>query len=175
MSVLAYMNFLPAYDSNSGVDKLLDIARVIQQCPNDYVWRGLVFPKPADATLLALASYEDQIPVEAGSYIVGINGYSNQSEGFEFQIYDEGARTNLFGKKLGKNGITTAELVVPAVGDFNLPCQNWLLSPLVILNPGQLNLQITNLSVNTAYIQVLLSIAVPIIGKSINQVEVKKT
>jgi len=63
-----------------------------------YFWRGLVCPRASVSLannpdgLAPFQEVEDRFPLPKGSCIVGFSAFSQQPEGFRFQIYDRGAK-----------------------------------------------------------------------------------
>jgi hypothetical protein len=178
-SVTDYLDALPAYHHSRQTSELLDLHRQIVASEN-YLWRGMAFPPNGFDVVGALATYEDEISLPPGTYITGISRYFAKEGlllnpgGFKFQIYDIGAKMSLFSRTFG-HGADVAGVLQDLGGlGENMPrgIAN-VVGPLVVLEPGRLNLQVTNLSVDAQMIQVFLSLAVPKERRSVGMDEVK--
>lgn len=166
-----WLDALPAYDSSGSVDVWLDTLRAIQKSTN-YYWQGRALPQGTNMVLPILGSYEGHISVEPGSYITSINATSEQDAGFEFQIFDEGAQTYLYSRKFVYHTMAGQMTAVAGVAPFG---PHFVPGPLVVLDPGLLTLQFTNLDpLNTNSVQVFLALAVPITHESLGQSIVEK-
>lgn len=158
------LDTLPAYDLNDGTSSMLDLARQVIDS-EEYFFQGYCWPQSGDSQVASLANFEGQISIPWGSYIMSISAFTDQTDaGFDFQIYDQGAKHSLFGRTFGHNF---------NVGNFgfaqNIPTgPTWMLEPYIVLKPGQFQMQLTNLSANTANVQVYLSCAVPISRETLN-------
>lgn len=166
---------LPGYDTSHGASALLELARKVQLSEN-YFYQGIPSPRGNEWQLAGLASFEDRVTVDAGSYLMSICGASyavadlTLAQPFKVQMFDVGAKTSLFSRTFalgttfcGELGDSTAAL---PLGPY------YLMGPLVVLYPGALNIQITNLSTIPCFIQMLLNFAVPITRRALGQHEV---
>lgn len=113
-------------------------------------------------------TYEDQISVPAGSFLTMIGGITSQpSDGFRFQLYDAGAQAYLSDAYMNGNCCAGRFTQLPQTGTGMLTTVNGnknlfiLPSPLSISSPGQLNVNIVNLSANTATIDMAFIFAAP--------------
>ncbi len=166
-----WLDSLPAYDHSAAVDVWLDTLRAIQKSTN-YYWQGRALPQGVNMVLPVLGSYEDHISVEPGTYITAINAYTQQAPGFEFQVFDEGAQTYLYSRKFVYNTMAGQMVAAAGVTPFG---PHFVPGPLVVLDPGLLTLQFTNLDpVNTNRVQVFLALAVPVTHESLGQSIVEK-
>ena len=120
--------------------------------------------------IAANQQYEDQISIEAGSFLTMIGGRSTAGSinpGFRVNVYDAGAQVSLTngfihsGSISGRidydpnNPIIDGATLTQNRAMFILP------APLAISSPGQLNIQIVNLATVTATIEMAFYFAVP--------------
>jgi len=159
-----YLMSLPAYDANHQVAELVEFAKIFYQT-RDYFWRGVVVPA-SYVVIGGLATIEDQVQLEPGTYITSINGWSTEAEGFEFNIYDQDHNLSYIHGRFVKDFVTGRFDGTQPFG------QGWIFSPLSV--GSQLIVTITNLSASTARIQLLLSCAVPATTQSTAQPVVKR-
>ena len=148
----------------------LDLWKKIIDSDN-YYWKGYATPIGADINFAARQSFEDNISVEPGSYLTSINGWSSDVQGniagFKFQIYDKGAKTYLYSRTWPFSSTVVGSGVAAAAG---LPFGQQIMDgPLVVLDPGLLTIQITNLDTVATTIQLLFAFAVPVTRASLNQ------
>lgn len=121
-------------------------------------------------TILAGQSFEDQISVPAGSFLIQVAGHTDQTDAsFRTLWYDAGAQDYI------SQGFVHANLITGQFTPSTAPINGFqdgatlqgnqnlfiLPSPLSITTPGQLNVQIVNLSANTAIIDMAFFFAVP--------------
>lgn len=171
-----YLDYLPAYNLSAGLDRLLEVSRVILE-DGGYQWRGYAFPLGADILIGARATFTGNIPIIPNSYLISITGYSSQALGFNVRIFDKGARADIierqfdYGLDLASN---MEDQFTPAVTPEDAPFgPNYMLSPLIFLPPGSLQIEIVNLAAAAANIQILLGMAVPITSRALQQVRVE--
>lgn len=117
-------------------------------------------------TILAMQSFEDNINVPAGSFLVAVAGKTNQTDAaFRTRWYDAGAQDYISDGFVHSNCCTGRFVpdAVPLDGSTLTGSKNLFIlpSPLSITAPGQLNVQIVNLSANTAIIDMAFFFAVP--------------
>jgi hypothetical protein len=166
-----YLNSLPAYYNSPTSSVLLDLARKINLAGN-YTYRGICLPSGGEDVIAAYQSYEGQLALEPGTWITQINGYwSNMDDirqapntgGFKLQIYDQGAKASVFARTFGTGDDLGYLPQLASVGwGPNIPRGSYnLLSPLTILSPGNLVVQVTNMSSVAQTIQVYFACAVP--------------
>lgn len=184
----SWLNSLGAYNLNEKVDTLLDLARTIET-EGGYFYQGIPFPTKTNdvnvsgqAIIPAGVTFGGAISVQAGSILTSITSYSDQNEGFKFRIYDKGAKKDFFaGTVFGFRRIAAVSLVgdpTTQLPDLNStqpfgPAMQF--NPFIILPPGSLQIEITNLSqTNDALIQMLLNFAVPLTREATNEVIVEK-
>lgn len=160
---LRYLDTLPAYDLNENIAGMLDLSRAVE-LSEEYYWLGKPTPTSGLTTIEGRGTLEDHITVDPGSLVMAISGFSSQPQGYQIQLYDEGARQFIFGRTFCKS-----QLADGAMNGDEPFGPYYLLSPWFVLEPGQIKVQITNLSSNSAIIQSLLALVVPISRRSYNQ------
>lgn len=175
-----YIHKLPAYDTSTGVDELLDLWRIIQQSGN-YYWQGESFPDLKVApTVAPQATVSGTITVPPGTYVTAVsaialkevNGTWEQGAGFNLKIYDKGSKANIFYGDYAYSKSVAGELFAVAQDSPKGP--SLLLSPFIITGPGVIGWDITNLDVTASMIQVLLECAIPISARSILNMVIEK-
>jgi hypothetical protein len=164
MTKTDFLNSLPAYDVNPQVDRLLELPRTLVES-SAYIPQVFAVPMFDESTIGARRSLEERIRIEPGSLIVGFGGYSEQPEGFEFQVYDDGFGDYLAGLKFVKDRLLAAFRLGRPSG------QGFLLTPYVV--SGQIVVQITNLSSNNNRLQLVIYAAVLRTSSAINQMEAR--
>ena len=168
---VAWINALPGYDSSLGVSSSLDWLRKIQESGN-YQWHGYGFPTPGNDLIGALDTYNGQLSINPGTYLTSISAWTSGldtqvDDGFKFQIYDEGAKSYVFARTFAKDVIASGnENAIGGVIPFG---PHFLQSPIVIVDPGRLHIEITNLRAFETRIQLLICAAVPISDMSYGQ------
>lgn len=164
---------LPVFYANSVVHSILeplielmndgDYQMIVRACPSTQQDGG-------SNSILGNQTYEDQISVPTGSFLIMVGGISDQTEGFRVKWYDAGAQAPLMGGYVHSNLLSGNFLQNPQTGTGMLTTVTGnknlfiLPSPLTITSPGQLNVQITNLSGETALIDMAYYFAAPIGG-----------
>ena len=177
----AWLDSLPAYDQSLGVDQLLELSRKVLEGDNHY-WRGCAFPDRDHTRFVAYQTYEDQFSVDPGSWLMSMTAYCNSlpenqappdNSGFKLQLYDAGAKTPLMIRTFAQHSTIAGSMAPVTPGGVAQPCfgPGFLQSPLVICDPGQITVQITNLANMSADIQLLLVFAVPVNRTSVSQNE----
>jgi hypothetical protein len=170
-SSIDWLQSLPAYNQSAGPDSLLDLARLLQESGAFY-WKGWCLPTGTDTTFAALTSFETSLQVEPGSLLIHVGGFSDNAAGFKLQIFERGAKQYLFHRTFCFNTLVAPDMRDPT--GTSLPFGPFFLSsPVAILHPGELTLEITNLATVQATIQVLLGIAVLISDLSVNAHQMK--
>lgn len=181
-SLATYYENSGAYDLWTGTDLLLDQTRHILASDN-YVFQGVAFPKGKDIQFKFQSSFTGSINLIPYSYIVGLMGYNEVSNFggpglYTLRIYDKGAQSDLYYGQFawyptvigtGQNQFSEVGKFLP-VGFPNVPFGAYLFrDPLIVLPPGVLQIQISNVSQNSAFFgstgilnaQLLFMIAVP--------------
>ena len=160
------------YDLNAGTDMQLDLTRHILDS-DAYMFKGVTFPKGDDIYIPSQQSFSGTINLIPYSYILGLTGWSGNANAFTLRIYDRGAQTDLFYGQFswyptvlsnmqgGPNMVTSINQ-----GVQNKPfTPHFFRSPLVVLPPGILQLQLTNVAnpdfFQGGIAQLLFMLAVP--------------
>jgi hypothetical protein len=120
-------------------------------------------------TIPANQTYEDQISVPAGSFLIMIGGISTDPvSGFRVFLYDAGAQAPLCDAFVNGNCISGNFTQLPQTGTGMLTTVSGnknlfiLPAPIAMASPGQLNVQIVNLSQASATIEMAFIFAAPI-------------
>jgi hypothetical protein len=165
----SWYDHVGAFDQSAGTDLMLNLTRQIIDS-DAYMWQGIAFPVGTDVNIGSLQTFSGTIVVPPFSYVVQMSGFSGVP--FAVRIYDKGAQTDIFYRQFAfhKTVVSNMQLdQVDPTGQFFLPDQPFapymLKDPLIILPPGILQVQITNMD-NTPSnpvvpIQLLLGIAMP--------------
>lgn len=164
-----WLNSLPAYNLNAGTDTLLDQAREINECGKFY-FMASPFPTGSNTTFSAYQTQNGSITIQPYAFVVSMSVYCSDPAGIKFSIYDKGAKTYLFQTIYTKDATISSNLQDYTYGSVDKPTGPYFLtSPLIILPPGVLQVEVTSLSSNNNVIaQLCLNCAVPINPKSIN-------
>lgn len=169
-----------AFDLWTGTDLMLDLARHILTS-DAYIFQGIAFPKGDDVNLMAGQTFSGSLNLIPYSYVLNLAGFSANVNQFTVRIYDKGAQTDVYQKQFAWFPTVTGNMQ----GTFNegIPLhqneQNrpfgpyWFRDPLIILPPGVLQIQLTNVApVNSQFgsgpgqalvnlVQMFFGIAVP--------------
>lgn len=121
-------------------------------------WFARVFPDTANVSLPSRSSFEDQVTVTPGSFLTMITTFSEQVEGFRFQVWDKGLQKEFF-SAYSNERTTAGNSRNPRQLPFIVP------APAMITGTGLITVQMTNLSALANYAQVCLVFAVPRGGK----------
>jgi hypothetical protein len=181
-----WLDKLPGYDAWDGSAELIDLYRLIWES-NNYYCLMVPFPNNIVASgagtgpgnLLNFAAGDTQtgaITAPSYSYLMSIGGYSFNGSTvvpFKFRLYDKGAKADLFYNTYALSDISASSGDADPTLVANYPFgPHFLQSPLIVLPPGILQIEITNLNVSLpATIQMLFSFAVPINTQSTNAVK----
>lgn len=136
----------------------------------EYISRVYVLPEASNRKLGAYETYEGTVVIEPGTYLLGVGCYASVSEGFEFQIIENGSDLPLFARKFGFSGFG-GSFTYNNVDYMN--SDGYILSPLVVLLPGSVRIEITNGSQENI-VQVMLRCAQPISRYSLDLHDVRK-
>lgn len=171
----AYIDSLPAYNLGANVDRMLDLSRLVIDADN-YYWSGVAFPSRDNTLIAGGATYAANVAIQPYSFITSLTVFSDQAPGFKLRIYEKGSKSDIFGGQFCFHDIcgSVMEAGFPGATPVDTPFgPHFLLSPLIVLPPGSLQIEITNLAPDTATIQILLSCAIPVTDKSLNIVDIK--
>lgn len=177
---LEYVNNVPVYTANPGVASLLNISREFI-LSGDYFSLGIAFP-PAISTLVkARETFSGVVTVPPLSYILSMSGDTyvpveqqpDDNFGFMVRIYDKGAKM----ESIINAQFIRASLIAGnerGTGAERQKGQCFMLDPFVLLKPGTLQMEVTNLSqTQDKHIQMLIWLAVPVNTHSVNKVIVE--
>ena len=151
-----WYDYQGAFDLWTGTDLLLDNARQIL-ASDSYVFQGVAFPKGQDVEIDFQQSFSGSINLIPYSYVLGLNGFSLNQNQYTLRIYDKGAQTDLYYGQFAwyPTVLGTMQEQFSAVGDsIVLGTQDvpfgpyWFRSPLIILPPGDLQIQLSNATPN---------------------------
>jgi hypothetical protein len=170
-----------AYDLNAGTDMLLDLPRQILDS-EAYMYQGVAFPKGADISFQPSQTFSGSINLTPYSYLVSLAGYSGNINQFTLRIFDKNAQTDLyygqfawFPTVVGNMSGTNMGASIP-MGTPNKPFGPFLFrDPVIILPPGVLQVQLTNVSGSPAVLQMLFGTAVPKTTVSMNTRKVNQS
>jgi hypothetical protein len=175
---LQFLNNLPAYNTSTGADEMLELYRELQQSGN-YYFQGLSFPNGDDTLVGGDQTLNGTLVVPVGTYITGITQYylavgderGAAAIGFKMKIFDKGSKESIFYYDYCIDGLVGRDMTqdVNPYGGVKPMGPGLLMSPFIITNPGQLGWEVVNLSPNDATIQVLLTCAVPVGLQTIGQ------
>lgn len=180
----------PCWDQSVQSLTVIDLISKIEatNVQPSYYFMGAVAPKQyLQFGVPGLETVSDEFSLPEGTIIWGIGGYAADvppiigipvmpnplravphnlgipaptiPTGMRFQIFERGSQQLLFGNTYGKDTVSTGQ------SDPTLDVPNGiklLRNPIFVLPPGQLQVMITNLSLNLAYCQVFLACAVPL-------------
>ena len=138
------------------------------------MFQGVAFPKGSDIFIPFDSTFSGTVNFTPYSYIVSLTAWSANNSQFSVRIFDKGAQTDLyFGQFAWSSTVASNMQDSPNNGQIvyqtsqNQPFGPYFFrDPLIVLPPGVLQVQLTNLS-TTAYqwatpgIQLLFGMAVP--------------
>jgi hypothetical protein len=172
----SYLNALPAYNLNAGVDSLLDQSREIQESGKFY-YLGVPFPPAQNIEFDPYESMQGSVNIQPYSFLVSISAYSSNAAGFQFSVYDKGAKTYIFQPtQYGQDRIIASNLSITYPNNnvsstIENPDPNgpyFLTSPLIVLPPGAFQIEMTSMASVNNSCQILFGFAIPLTPKSIN-------
>lgn len=168
-----WLDSLPGYDMYPGVSQLLDGLRGIQESGSYYFQAFSVPASGDDANIAAFDSFEGEISIVPESILTMVSSYSTQAEGFKVQVYDKGSKTTLFAGTFGKDESIFGQIRAhPVYGDqYRGP--HILAAPFVVVRPGQVNVEIRNMSASANVLQVAFYFAVPVSTRSLGRVQAR--
>lgn len=156
-----------------------------------YYFQGVPFPVQGDCNLDGYATISGNITVPPLSYVVAISGDSfytttveiegggghlkmaRNLQGFKFKMYDKGAKLDIVVDSLFTEWFATlgymARMTNPGVLTNRPIGPNLLQSPMIVLAPGSLQMEITNLSQYPVFVQMFMMMCVPVNRQSTNE------
>jgi hypothetical protein len=129
--------------------KALEAATLARGAAN-YEGFYIAFPPQPDEQLAARGNWTGRFSVTPNTYILGFAAYSQQAAGFKLQLTDLGTNDPFFSKPVDYRNVTGQGGGVPANRVFYLP------KPRLILEPGLLSAQLTNLAIVANTVQLVL-------------------
>lgn len=139
-----------------------------------YENRREVIPDSSNKAVGVKATYEQRVTVPAGAFLWAIAGKSQQPEGFRLQLIDTASGRGLLSQPAyfasSAGGVGYPAGVKDCHGAaVNIRQPLYVLpKPRVVIEPGMLRAQITNLSAAVNTIQVVLHFAAPPTGGPLN-------
>lgn len=192
-----YLDRLPVYDTCFGNSQRLNQLRKIIDSFN-YSPYTLAFPFGPTTGLVfgAMATKEGSLQIPVGSFLLGISGmcltsvadpFSGRTGSFRFSITDKGSGLGLtergftFYRNLSGGGLAALPMDGPSNITLNfaeyfrggISQVYWLDAPLVITNPGQVQVAMTNLLGSSLTAQIALHFAYPVNNVSVNTPAIK--
>lgn len=174
-----YLDNLPLNTLNQGLIEELDIARVFAQSDN-YYFQGVPFPTTIAFT--ARQAKSGVITIPAGSYLLSLTGdcfvssvdeIAGLNAGFTLRIYDKGAKAETaINAQFMKGKMISG--VFRAANSTIKQAQYWLKSPMIVTNPGALQIEITALSSVDSSMQVMFGFATPLTKLSMGEVQITR-
>lgn len=147
-----WYDYSGAFDLWAGTDLLLDQSRHIL-ASDAYVFQGIAFPKGTDVEIDYQGTFSGSLNLIPYSYILGLTGFSGDKLQYNLRVYDKGAQTDLYygqfawyptvmGTMQQSNNTPGHPL---STGDQDVPFGPYFFrDPLIVLPPGNLQVQITN-------------------------------
>lgn len=162
-----WYDYQGATDLWAGTDLLLEQSRHIL-ASDSYVCQNIAFPKGIDTELAFQGTFSGSLNLIPYSYVIGLNGYTQTGYPYTLRIYDKGAQTDLYYGQFAWGATVTGRMpYLPNGEDPDVPFGPYLFrDPLIVLPPGNLQIQITNASPQAAPgviddFQLLFMVAVP--------------
>jgi hypothetical protein len=187
-----FLDNITQYNLSAEGSMRLELMRQIQ-LTQEYYFMGVPFPGLKDIYIAAGDTFQGNIIVPPMSYLLALMGFAfytegpeqgqESAEGFQLRIYDKGARMDtsintqfMFGttvagqdEPIGWSGIPgTRELIYTFPYGPQIPD-----TPMVVLAPGQLQIEVTNRSLLAVAAQTLFHFAVPATRSATNETLVK--
>ena len=142
------------FDLNTGTDLQLDLTRQILASDN-YICQLVAFPKGPDVLVPLGTSFSGSLNLIPYTYVIGLIGFDTGQ--FTVRIYDKGAQTDLYYGQfawfptvtgVGQNTVSQqGQSVLPGNSGFDQPFGAYFFrAPWIVLPPGVLQIQITNVS-----------------------------
>lgn len=171
-----WYDYQGAYDLWAGTDLMLDLTRQIIESDN-YIFQGVAFPTGSDIFIPANSSFSGSINLIPYSYIISLTGWSANANQFTLRIYDKGAQTDVYAKQFAWYPTVISNMTGQPLEGVNL-LQNdrdkpfgpyFFRDPLVVLPPGALQIQLTNVATGPlltdepllSQVQMFFNVAVP--------------
>lgn len=172
-SITTWYDYQGAYDLHAGTDLLLEQARHILES-DAYVFQGIVWPKGTDTQIGFQQTFSGSLNLIPYSYVLGLNGFSHNNGQYTLRIYDKGGQTDVYYRQMAwyPTVLGTMQQQFSAAGDMIFLSTRdtpfgpyWFRSPLIVLPPGILQVQLTNAQIEYTspeqVVQLLFLIAAP--------------
>lgn len=175
-SVATWYDYQGAFDLNAGTDLLLEQVRHILES-DAYVFQGVAWPKGIDTQVGFQQTLSGSVNLIPYSYVFGVNGFSWNFGQYTLRVYDKGGQTDLYYRQMAwyPTVIGTMQNQFAAAGEGVLSLQSqdvpfgpyFFRSPLIVLPPGILQVQVTNSQLDPNYptpfqnVQLLFLVATP--------------
>lgn len=179
----AYLDNLPLYTANRGLVTALDEARVFAQS-DKYFFQGYAYPSSQSTIFTARETKSGVITVIPLTYIINITAECfavNPEEetsnlGISIRIYDKGAKSeSVINGQFVKGNMVGGKFRNASTSATNRhKGQYWLRAPMIVLIPGALQLEITNMSSISVNAQILLGCGVPLNAQSMGETTIHK-
>ena len=159
----------PAWDSSPSTLSVIDLLAKIEGTNTgpSYYFQGVMAPKQfSQSGVAGLTTVSDEFSLPEGTIIWGIGGYAADvatltSYGMRVQIFERGSQQMLFGHTYGDSRVTLGQNVPGSTVPNGI---KFMRNPIFVIPPGQIQIMMTNLSQNLAYLQVFLACAVTLTG-----------
>jgi hypothetical protein len=181
----AQLNALPLYNTCEGLDSQLDLARTLI-LSEDFFYQAFPFPVIPEGQTFSIAAFgtaSGTIAIPPNSFLWGITHFTNQPEGFQVSVYDKGAKVDLFYNKFVKDVVASSPMGVSGPNPSTISTQEkeifaaqgprFMVSPTIILPPGAIQVEMTNLSSSDNLCQICFHFAVPFGPKATNIVTIQ--
>lgn len=160
----AYLNNLAAYNANAGVDRAIDVLRMIWDS-QEYYPVIVPFPAPGYAVVGGRQQQSGVVQVPSGSILVAMTGEAIIDNNFFVRIYDKATGNEIYNGQFGFGPVVAPTMLPMAsslVTDAGTPIGPFLFpDPYIILDPASLQCTVLNGSNTAQFVQVALCFAVP--------------
>jgi len=170
-------NCLVGYDMGFGPSSLLDISREIWDADNYYAM-VVPFPTGNDCFLnqagsgFVFQTFGGDITIPPFSWLTKISHFHNTLENgnftgtqgpFKLRVYDKGGKVDMIHRQFAWMSNVSSDMIPPGgIGTINDPFgPYYLMEPKVLMPPGTLHVEITDMSGQPCFVQVAFMFAVP--------------
>ena len=152
--ITASLEAQPYVQANSLVRSMVEPLMEVLNNGN-YYWKGVGLPRNGNTLLAARATYEEQVSIPNGSYLLYLTtDCATPLSGFRFNLYETGSKRNIAIEPV-RSTLVAGISVLGASFIYVLP------SPEIVTREGQFTVSITNLSAAAQDVGLLLCFAVP--------------
>lgn len=113
------------------------------------------------------------VQLAPGSLIVGTTGYSSQPSGFNYTIIDQGTKLATASRVHSSNLGSWNDPSYSPNNDTAVSGISYFTQPIIVVNPGLLSVEITNLATVSANLQLTLWCHIAINDINLGRIEVK--